>query len=197
MAQRYKSTSSNPLIPRNTKALGIDPGYSAASGGCAVAHGIGGLLVDVRFERADAFAHSCASLDLDYVIVEQPQQDGRSASVPPAVLIKLSWEGCKLAALYAGASGAVLHDPTPSEWKGSEAKPAMHLRLFEILNTAERAVLGGKATAAQIEAACERGAMCRWSKPGAALYPSSFKIHNLLDAAALLMWAYGRLEKVG
>lgn len=156
-----------------------------------------GVLVEVRFERADAFAHCCASLDITDVIVEQPQQDARSWGVPPAVLIKLAWEGAALAGLYAGASGAVLHCPTVSEWKGGEKKPAHHARLWAVLSPAERAVLGGEKTHAVIKAACEKGALCRWKLPSDQLYPSTFKTHNLLDAAALLMWALGRLTKEG
>jgi hypothetical protein len=185
------------LIPRNATALAIDPGYSKKSDGCACAHSVDGVLVEVRFERADAFAHSCAALDAEHVIVEQPQQDGRSWGVPPAVLIKLAWEGAKLAALYAGASRAELHDPTVSEWKGGEKKPAHHARLWAVLSPAERLVLGGEKTFAAIKAACAKGALCRWKLPSDELYPKSFTTHNLLDAAALLMWALGRLTKEG
>lgn len=194
LTTRVSSSARKPLISRKSTALAIDPGYSAKSGGCAVAHGKGGRLIAVRFMTVidEVFDGS-----LDDVIVEQPQQDGRSDGVPPAVLIKLSWAGAKLAAYLAGANAAELHEPTPREWKGSEAKPNMHARLWWDLGAAERRVLGGDETERQIEAACERGALCRWSKPGAALYPSTFTTHNLLDAAAILMWAYGRLEKVG
>jgi hypothetical protein len=185
------------LIPRNAKALAIDPGYSRKSGGCACAMSSGGALVEVRFERAAAFAHACASLDLTDVIVEQPQQDARSWGVPPAVLIKLAWEGAALAGLYAGASGAQLHCPTVSEWKGGEKKPAHHARLWAELSPGEREVLGGETTYAVIKAACQKGALCRWKLPSDQLYPSTFTTHNLLDAAALLMWALGRLTKKG
>jgi hypothetical protein len=191
---RISSSPRKPLIPRKSNAATIDPGYGAKSGGCAVAEGRGGFLVGVGFVRKlDDYEFG----DLDHVIAEQPQQDGRSDGVPPVVLIRLSWAGAKLAGYLAGAHSAELHEPTPREWKGSEAKPNMHERLWAILTPAEREILGGDETARQIEAACERGALCRWSKPGAELYPSTFTTHNLLDAAAILMWAYGRLEKVG
>lgn len=189
------------MIPSNCNALAIDPGYAKKSKGCACAKARSGRLVKVWFERARDFRHpntgAGEGFALDHVFVEQPQQDGRSWEVPPAVLIRLSWEGALLAGLYTGASGAVLHDPTVSEWKGSESKPAMHRRLWKVLDEAERKVLGGAATLAKILAACEKGALCRWSKPGAELYPSTYDGHNLLDAAAELMWALGRLEKVG
>jgi hypothetical protein len=184
------------LTPRKANALAIDPGYARKSGGCAAAHAIAGDLRGVWFERATGF-DGRGEWDLQHVIVEQPQQDARSWGVPPAVLIKLAWEGALLAGLYAGASGAELHCPTVSEWKGGEKKPAHHARLWAVLSEAERAVLGGDATYAVIKAACQKGALCRWKLPSDELYPKTFKTHNLLDAAALLMWALGRLTKEG
>ena len=195
MAKRYQSTPSDPLIPRTGYVIAIDPGY--AGSGCAVAVGVGGLLDAVYFEHARDWLFDIEHPKATHVIVEQPQQDARSAGVPPAILIKLAWEGAKLAGLYAGDADVTLDDPTVTEWKGSEAKPAMHKRLWRVLSQGERAALGGAKTERAIEAACEKGALCRWSKPGAELYPSTFKTHNLLDAASLLLWAYGRLEKVG
>ncbi len=185
------------LIPRHANALAIDPGYARKSGGCAVALLTGGELERVWFKRAKDFSANAVLWDVSHVVVEQPQQDARSWGVPPAVLIKLAWEGAALAGLIAGSSGARLHCPTVSEWKGGEKKPAHHARLWAVLSEAERAVLGGVATYAVIKAACQKGALCRWKLPSDQLYPSTFKTHNLLDAAALLMWALGRLTKEG
>lgn len=187
-------------IPRDANALAIDPGYGRGTGGNACALVRHGQLTCAWFERSvdwpgrDAFASVVAP---DHVIVEQPQQDGRSWEVPPATLIRLAFEGAALAGLHAGASGAQLHVPTVTDWKGSENKAAMHRRLWAVLSMGECGVLGGGITEVAIERACERGALCRWSKSGAELYPKSFVTHNLLDAAALLMVALGRLEKVG
>lgn len=183
------------LIPRDADALAIDPGYSKKGDGCALALAQNGELTSVGFERAADYERE--DLLLGHVIVEQPQQDARSWGIPPAVLIKLAWEGAALAGLYAGASGAELHMPTVSEWKGGEKKPAHHARLWQVLTPAERAVLGGEKTYAAIKAACQKGALCRWKLPSDELYPSTFKTHNLLDAAALLMWALGRLTREG
>lgn len=187
-------------IPRDANALAVDPGYGRNTGGNACAFAERGQLSAVWFERSANFAEVVVDSDrraLDHVIVEQPQQDGRSWDVPPAILIRLAFEGAALAGLYAGASGAQLHVPTVTDWKGSENKAAMHRRLWAVLTMCECDVLGGAKTAAAIERACERGALCRWSKSGAELYPKSFVTHNLLDAASLLMVALGRLEKVG
>ncbi len=186
------------MIPRDSSALAIDPGYSKYGDGNACALGIHGKLSRVWYEGSDDWRPSNAARgELAHVIIEQPQQDGRSWAVPPAVLIRLAWEGASLAGLYAGASGAKLQCPSVSAWKGSEAKPAMHRRLWKALEPSERVVLGGERVGAAILKACEAGALCRWKKAGADLYPSSFKTHNLLDAAALLLWALGRLEKKG
>lgn len=187
-------------IPRNADAVAIDPGYGRKTGGNACALACVGILRDAWFERpygARARPHLLDYATLAHVIAEQPQQDGRSWTVPPAVLISLAWQGALLAGIYVGANGAELHDPTVREWKGSENKVPMHRRLWSILSPDEREVLGGDKTTRAITAACEKGALCRWSKSGAELYPSAFTTHNLLDAAALLMVALGRLEKVG
>jgi hypothetical protein len=185
------------LIPRMSDALAIDPGYEKKGGGCACAIAENGALAHVWFERASDFDANNKLWITDYVIVEQPQQDARSWGIPPAVLIKLAWEGAALAGLVAGACSARLHCPTVTEWKGGEKKPAHHARLWQVLTPAERAVLGGDATYAVIKAACQKGALCRWKLPSDELYPKTFKTHNLLDAAALLMWALGRLTKEG
>ncbi len=182
------------MIPRNANALAIDPGYAKKSKGCACAVAFSGILTRVWFERARDFLGKPGEVDLDFVIAEQPQQDGRSWSVPPAVLIKLAWEGAKLAGLYAGAGFAELRDPTVADWKGSEAKPAMHRRLWQVLSLAEMNVLGGAATGTRIRKACEAAALKRWA-PGN--YYGAWDGHNLLDAAALLMCELGRLKKVG
>ncbi len=180
-------------LPRTADAVAVDPGYARKTDGNACAFAHRGQLTRVQFERAKDFAGSPEPID--FVIVEQPQQDGRSWIVPPGVLIKLAWEGALLAAFYAGSSGAELHCPTVNEWKGSENKVPMHRRLWAVLSPTERELLGGLRTERAILAACEKGALCRWSKSGAELYPSTFKTHNLLDAAALLMVALGRLER--
>lgn len=188
-------------IPRDANALAIDPGYGRNTGGNACALAERGTLTHVWFERSsdwrDRTLHAAIVAKFAHVIVEQPQQDGRSYEVPPAILIRLAFEGAALAGLYAGASGAQLHVPTVTDWKGNENKAAMHRRLWAVLAPTERDVLGGAKTMTAIDKACERGALCRWSKSGAELYPKSFVTHNLLDAASLLMVALGRLEKVG
>jgi hypothetical protein len=185
------------LIPPDATAIAIDPGYSRASGGCACAYARQGVIDSAWFERALTFGGLRFADPPAYVIVEQPQQDGRSWGVPPAVLIKLAWEGAKLSGLYAGAAGATLCDPTVNDWKAGEKKPAHHKRLWAVLSPAERARLGGSKTSEAIELACEKGALCRWKAPSDQLYPRGFKTHNLLDAAALLLWALGRLSKEG
>lgn len=183
------------LIPPTANAIAIDPGYGRRSGGCACAEARSGVILHAWFERASEFVDGPAGIK--HVVVEQPQQDARSWGIPPAVLIALAWEGAKLGGLYAGTCGAILHDPLVRDWKAGEKKPAHHKRLWAVLEPSERALLGGAPTLQAINRACEKGALCRWSLPSAQLYPSTFKTHNLLDAAALLAWALGRLTKEG
>lgn len=172
----------------------IDPGYAKSGDGCACAHFTRGELSEVWFERPENFRDASArARRVAAVVVEQPQQDGRSWSIPPAVLMRLSWDGALLAGLYAGACGARVEAVTPSTWKGSIAKPVQHKRVWSVLDAAERAVLGGDAACRAIDAACRKGALDRWGKPGVRYYPDSFKTHNLLDAVAMGVLRLGRV----
>jgi hypothetical protein len=133
--------------------------------------------------------------DVDTVVIERPQQDARSYGARPKDLIALAWSGALLAGVYVG-QGARLVEYTPSAWKGSEPKPLMHKRLWAVLAEAERRELGGRATERAIMAAVEKGALSRWSKPGASYYPKSFTAHNTLDACSLYAYYVGRLKRV-
>ncbi len=180
-----------------TAVLSIDPGYAKRGNGNALALTLDGHLIDTWYERSCTDRAGSHTSVLEAVVIEQPQQDGRSWAVPPAVLIKLAWEGMRLAGTYAGLYQARLYDPTVNEWKGSEAKSVQHARMWAGLTAAERAVLGGDATWRQIEAAREKGALKRWAPHPTAYYPAKFLTHNLLDAVCLNKWHLGVLPKVG
>ena len=173
--------------------VAIDPGYAKSGDGCAVAEFEGARLARVLFARP--LRYRPAIRHYVTVVVEEPQQDARSRSVPPAVLIQLSWQGAMLAGLYAGASSTIceVESVTPIQWKGSIPKPVHHGQLWDILTPPEREILGGDATEKAIDAAKRKGALDRWAKPGAAYYPRSFLTHNLLDAVALGATYLGRL----
>ncbi len=198
--------------------LAIDPGH--AGEGCACAVYADGTLRAAWFERyAGRVLGSPAWLRIDEVVVERPAYQGaRSDQARVADLINLAWSGALLAGAYAGRDGAWLVEYTPNDvrdkrcpkharvstrpapctcsrgWKGSEQKPVQHARLWEVLTPAERAVLGGDATARRIDAAVTKGALERWAKPGAAYY-GAWTGHNTLDAAALGAHHLGRLER--
>ncbi len=184
----------------------IDPGYAGRGNACGAFED--GRLTCVWFEIVTSTPRTVATLPAksfseykfeagfaDEIIVERPQQDARSARIPPAILMRLAWEGALLAGAFAGRDGARIIDYTPSEWKGSEPKPVNHKRLWKVLDDDERAVLGGDETRVAIEAACEKGALKRWGIAGAACYPKAFDTHNLLDVAAIGCFHLGRLEK--
>lgn len=187
--------------------LAIDPGYAGAGNACAAFEA--GVLVETWFEKAVTFAPrapagparatrwAAAAGYFHEIVIERPQQDGRSRGVPPDTLIRLAWAGALLAGAFAGRDGAPIVEYTPSEWKGSEPKPVQHARLWTVLAEGERARLGGEATYRTIMAACEKGALKRWAIAGAACYPRSFTLHNILDAVALGCVHLGRLRKAG
>lgn len=183
-----------------SNVIAIDPGYAKDSDGCACAVFRRGVLSTWWFARPDDGPFSPASVDFKYlnvsenvVIIERPQQDGRSWGVPPEVLMRLSWDGAMLAGLYAGMLDCIVKGPRVSTWKGSVPKPVHHGRLWAVLNDEERELLGGAATLKVIEAAKQKGALDRWSKSGVLYYPRAFKMHNILDAVALGAHELGRL----
>jgi hypothetical protein len=176
--------------------LSIDPGYAKRKHGCACALSYDGRIVKTWDERPTPWQNFGRTGTIHRVVIERPQQDGRSRTVPPEHLIGLAWNGALLAGLYCGVYGALLTELTVHEWKGSEPKSAQHARLWAVLDPREREVLGGLATERAIYAARERGALKRWASHPTAYYPASFN-HDALDAAALNAVYSGRLQKVG
>lgn len=174
--------------------LAIDSGSPT----CACATAVDGLLT--RVFVADASADVGA---FDAVIVELPTLRG-NATPNPEDLILIAIAGARLAERAAYGLGAV-REVRPAEWKGNTPKPAHHRRVWAELTDAERELLGCPITAGAIELACRRGAADRWAKPGARYYRASdfptvrgLKItHDLLDAAALALFALGRIDKTG
>lgn len=135
------------------------------------------------------------------VVWEIPQADGRST--PADDLIALTHAGATLAAWsWYGPPGEITA-VQPRTWKGSVPKPVHHSRMWAALDAAERVDLGGLRTKAAIESACQRGGADRWKKPGAKYYRASEYAtvrgeritHDRLDAAALGLYALGRLTK--
>jgi hypothetical protein len=174
--------------------LSIDPGYSKSGRGCACAAFRDGILAAHWFERPEQFGYHVGGMCwLDVILWERPQCDGRTWHVPPDVLIQLTAAGAELAGLYAGATGARLVSQTPTGSKGSVPKPIAHMRLLEALTDAEIAVLGGPPTMRHVREAVERGALDRW-RPGKSYYPSTWLMHNILDAVALGAKYLGRLK---
>lgn len=178
-------------------------------------------LVEVWFERALTFqavaGATCQVRDLppadprararwekasgvDAIVVEKPApQGGRTLAARYEDLANLSWDGALLAGAFAGRDGAPIFAWPATDWngqrgwKGTECKPHNHKRLWAVLDDAERRILGGDATAAAIEAACEKWARKRGGIEGAKCYSSD--VHNLLDAAALGACFLGRMKR--
>lgn len=194
--------------------LGIDPGHAGQGNACAAF--VGGRLAATWFERVTThakavpppYAPSAAQYDaagwFDVIVVEQPVYQGeRSNRARPADLMNLSWSGALLAGAYAGRDGAPIVALPANDsggvrgWKGSEPKPVMHARLWEVLDDEERAIMGGDRTWAAIAKAREKGALNRWGRPGASYYPRTWVRHNELDAVALVCVYLGRLVRRG
>lgn len=130
----------------------------------------------------------------DVVVVEAMQLDSRSRALDLRHVLACQANGHR-AAGWAEGRGARFVALTPTEWKGSEQKPVQHARAWSCLSGEERHQLGGDATGARIEDAVRKGALRRWAISGVECYPSTWKIHNLLDAACLGLIYVGRMEK--
>lgn len=168
--------------------LAIDPGADS----CACVTFEHDRVVRAEFALPPAWEPAGPSI----VVVERMQADERTRHVDVRHVLACQWNAALCAGYLAGRTGAAVQWYTPTEWKGSEPKPAQHARLWDtVLSGDERAVFGGAATRAVIERAVEKGALKRWKIDGASCYPRSFMMHNLLDAAALGCVHLGRLEK--
>ncbi len=184
-----------PIAVVQVSLIAIDPGGARKK--CAVVHVNDlGHIDRYAFEVYRSGTRLAMQLHIGgEVVVERPQQDGRSRSARPEDLIEIAWEGAKLAAAYAASGGSLLVELEPREWKGTEPKAMQHNRLWLVLTPAERLVLGGDATRRAILTAREKGALKRWAPHSTAYYPRSFVMADVLDAAALAMVYGGRLLK--
>lgn len=144
------------------------------------------------------------------VVWELPQGDGRSMTTDDAVAVAAA--GAELAGRSVATDGKIERF-TPRQWKGSLPKAVCHLRMWQALSDAERALLGGEQTAKAIASACNRGAKARWKKHANHHYSNrdlptvggqgspakaGLKItHDILDAVSLGLWYLGRLNTKG
>lgn len=159
------------------------------------------------------------------VLVERPVYEGeRSEKARTQDLLALAWEGALMAGEFAGRDQCPIIEMPPSDmtarecpfhgikayrkrdapidaccclvgWKGSEPKPRMHARVWDVLSYHERMILGGRATEKQIRAAVAKGALDRWSRPGVEYYPRSWDGHNLLDVASMIAVYTKRIKR--
>lgn len=174
------------------RLLAIDSGYPD----CACASARGSRLNSVFVQALDC----PALLQFDRVVVEIPQGDGRA--VPVDDLIRVATTGARLAERLA-RDPAQIREYRPREWKASTPKPPHHARMWAALDASERKVLGGAKTHEAIVAACARGALGAWKKPGATYYRAKefptvagTKItHDILDAVALALYDLKRIPK--
>jgi len=168
--------------------LAIDPGVRL----CSMAIAEDEVLRAV-YQNEARYARSALSRIPDLVIVERPEYQGaRSDAARTQDLIALAWAGAH-AAYCVGAPQ--VREMTPSEWKGSEAKPPQHLRLWEdCLTPAERKLFSAD-TGMRIMKAAEKCAL-HPGRPGADYYGRArgSEVHNLLDATAMLMKFVGRFR---
>lgn len=141
----------------------------------------------------------------DAVAVERP--DYLKKGVPPATIMALAWNVCRIA--YTIANGAPVQEYTVndghgkgcqfparecdcgnSDWIGGTRKPALHLRIWRALQPAERKRFH-PSTEQWIDQAAEKLAR----KPGSK--PWEHASFNTLDAAGVGLFHLGRIGKGG
>lgn len=179
------------------RLLSVDSGhplnYLAGFVGDELRHvGFGGMQDDGEGARWPDFWPATLA------VVEIPQADGRGA--PADDLIKVAVSGARYAQAYTQYGD--VQEARPREWKGSLPKAICHLRMWQALSDAEKALLGGEQTAKAIANACNRGAKARWKKHANHHYSNrdlpnvaGLKItHDILDAVALGLCYLGRLN---
>lgn len=171
--------------------IAIDPG--GARKGCSAVEFSDGVL-------SGAFARIDHTFRVDRVVVERPQQDGRSRAVPPSVLIDLSWEGAMLAGRFVGANpGCEFRAYSPDDWKGTVAKALHHKdRILPALTCEERVVIEAAFPefTGQIAEAVRHGALSRWAPHANAHYlPVASRLPDVLDAVGLGLFDLGRIKK--
>lgn len=176
-----------------TDLISIDVGGHVK--GCSAALFRGGELIQ-------ALPRIVHATPVDRVVVERPQQDGRSRAVPPAQLIDLAWTG---AVLYGGflALGAEGREYTPTEWKGTTAKAVHHWRMLGALFKNELLVVAGGLGSTvdglfhEVDAARTAGALKRWAPHKNGHYSEKSRTPDVLDAVGLGLFDLGRITKEG
>jgi hypothetical protein len=134
---------------------------------------------------------------LDAIVVEILVYRGAVDGPRMPDLIRMARAGDRAVghALANAEPACEIFEYTPAEWKGSEPKPMCHVRLWNVLDESEKAILGGDKTRQMIDLALHKGASSRWSQSGGSYYPKAYATADLLDAAALGCVHLGRLAK--
>lgn len=146
--------------------------------------------------------------DTSVVVVERPQQDGRSRAVPPAILMDLAWQAALVVGGFA-ALGAEVIEYTPTlgarPWKGGARadgkyvdglpKAAHHANMIEtdVFATAELELISG-ARVREVFEARKKAASKRWGVPG---YSATSRTPDVFDAIGIGLHYIGRIDKDG
>lgn len=179
-------------------SISIDPNYDKDSGGNACAYFKGKRVRATFFQRPFG---KLRFIEIKHrvIIIEKPMIVPNYSDGKEATMLELGWQGIKLAALYAGASGLQGEDiveRTVNEWKGGRHKPQVHMDAWDELNDAEREACGGERTGTLIYEALTRGAKAHWrdGRSKNNWYPAKSGIPDLLDAVSIGLVEFGRLE---
>ena len=147
--------------------------------------------------------------DTNIVVVERPQQDGRSRAVPPAILMDLAWQAALLVGAFV-ALGARAIELAPNDWKaGTRAdgkhvsglpKAIHHANMIDSgaitadeLNTIWR----GEPIHREVFEARRKGALSRWAPHANGYYAAKSRTPDVFDAIGIGLYHLGRTDKDG
>lgn len=175
-----------------TTLLSLDGGNSKANDRASyLATHLGGELVAVEECTLENARHYSWVVGREgppqAIAVERPAFDGRiMRGVPPATIIDLAWNVCRIA--YTLAAGAPVHEYTPGDWIGTTSKPVLHQRIWAALSAAERRCFPEQ-TERELDRASEH-----FIRKRKIIQHVAF---NTLDAAGVGLFHLGRIGKGG
>lgn len=131
--------------------------------------------------------------NIDHVVLELSRSYGSRDAGKHGDIIAETCGGALTAGAMRAGRMTLVH---PDEWAGQTQKPPRHQRIWEVLAPGERKIIAAAAGVQprdvdiHIELACDAIALGKKPK-------YSHKVHNLLDAAGLFLFAVGRIKKGG
>lgn len=175
------------------RRLYIDPGVHHHA--CATFDDF--TLVRVDFVAPDAFMAFPSPEALFELVIEKPQLYPGSDEKDPNDCVDVFGAARLAEGFLRSRGGPIARYVFPNDWKGQMKKPPHHLRVWDVLTPAERAVFARDSghdvdgVNDKIQRACQL--LAAYGK----VKEYSWQAHNLLDAVGLGLWHLKRTGRAG